>query len=61
LVVRVGSLRISKVVSHYAGSSPGELCALFGSTDHLEIAANGGSAAAAIGAGRGTTVHVGRQ
>ena len=60
LIVRVGSLRIPKVVSTYADSSPGELCALFGSTDHLEIAANGASAAAEIGAGRGTAVHVGR-
>jgi len=60
LIVRVGSLQISKVVSTYADSLPGELCALFGSTDHLEIAANGANAAAEIGAGRGTTVHVGR-
>jgi len=60
VIVRVGSLQISKVVSTYAESSPGELCALFGSTDHLEIAASGSNAAAEIGAGRGTTVHVGR-
>lgn len=60
LIVRIGSLLISKVVSTFADSPPGELCALFGSTDHLEIAANGANAAAAIGAGRGTTVHVGR-
>jgi S-adenosylmethionine hydrolase len=58
LVIRVGSLQISKVVSTYADSPPGELCALFGSTDHLEISANGASAAAEIGAGRGTTVRV---
>jgi S-adenosylmethionine hydrolase len=61
LVVRIGSLLISKVVSHYAESPPGELCALFGSTDHLEIAANGASAAADLGAGRGTTVYLGRR
>jgi S-adenosylmethionine hydrolase len=60
VIVRVGSLRISRIVSTYADSPPGELCALFGSTDHLEIAANGANAAAATGAGRGTTVHVGR-
>ena len=38
-------------------SAPGEICALFGSTDHLEIAANGGSAgppgAGAVVIGRG--------
>jgi S-adenosylmethionine hydrolase len=60
LIVRVGSFQISKVVSTYADSSPGELCVLFGSTDHLEIAANGANAAAEIGAGRGTTVYVER-
>ena len=36
----------------------GEICALFGSTDHLEIAANGASAAAALDLGRGAPVHV---
>jgi len=61
LIVHVGPLQISKVVSHYAEAVPGELCALFGSTDHLEIAANGASAAAQTGAGRGTAVRVGRQ
>lgn len=60
LTIRVGALQVSKVVSTYADVSPGELCALFGSTDHLEIAANGANAAIEIGAGRGTTVHVGR-
>ena len=29
----------------YAEAAAGEVCALFGSTDHLEIAVNGGSAA----------------
>ena len=33
----------------------GEVCALFGSTDHLEIAANGASAAAVLDLGRGAT------
>ena len=36
---------IAKVVSTYADAAAGEVCALFGSTDHLEIAANGASAA----------------
>ena len=42
--------RSSRVVSTYADAAPGEVCALFGSTDHLEIAVNGGSAADALGA-----------
>ena len=35
----------------------GEICALFGSTDHLEIAANGASAAALLDLGRGAPVQ----
>ena len=38
---------IAGVVSTYADVAPGELCALFGSSDHLEIAARGASAARA--------------
>jgi S-adenosylmethionine hydrolase len=41
--------------------SPGDVCALFGSTDHLEIAANGASAAADLELGRGASVHVARR
>jgi S-adenosylmethionine hydrolase len=60
LTIRLGDRQISKIVSTYADASPGELCALFGSSDHLEIAANGGSAASALAAGRGAVVHVSR-
>ena len=41
--------------------APGELCALFGSSDHLEIAARGTSAADASARAAGTAVHVGRR
>src|SRR5712671_6981706 len=33
--IRVGARHISKVVSTYADAAPGDVCALFGSTDHL--------------------------
>ena len=59
--VSAGPHRIGRVVATYAEATGGEPCALFGSTDHLEIAANGASAAAQTGAGRGTAVRVGRQ
>ena len=36
----------------------GELCALFGSTDHLEVAINAGDAARALGLGRGAAARV---
>ena len=45
----------------YADASTGEICALFGSTDHLEIAANGASAAVQLGLDRGALVHVARR
>jgi S-adenosylmethionine hydrolase len=58
LEIRVGSHQVSKVVSTYADVSADEICALFDSTDHLEIAANGASAAIRLDVGRGAAVHV---
>jgi S-adenosylmethionine hydrolase len=60
VAVRVGSHGIDRVVNTYADVAPGELCALFGSTDHLEIAVNGGSAAERLGLGRGAKVDIRR-
>lgn len=59
--VRIGPHQISKLVSTYADAAGGEVCALFGSTDHLEIAANGASAAQALALDRGAAVHVSRR
>jgi S-adenosylmethionine hydrolase len=61
LDIRVGSHVVSRVVSTYADVASGEVCALFGSTDHLEIAANGASAAARLDLARGAPVHVARR
>jgi len=61
LDIKVGSRQVSKVVSTYADANAGEVCALFGSTDHLEIAANGASAAEELGLGRGASVHIARR
>lgn len=61
VTILVGPHQVSKVVSTYADAAPGEVCALFGSTDHLEIAANGGSAAIELQAARGVAVQVGRR
>lgn len=61
LEIQIGSHQVSKVVSTYTDVAPGEICALFGSTDHLEVAANGASAAAGLGLGRGAPVHVSRR
>jgi S-adenosylmethionine hydrolase len=58
LEIRVGAHAVSRVVSTYADIGAGEVCALFGSSDHLEIAANGASAASELGVGRGAPVHI---
>ena len=61
LEIRIGSHQVSRVVSTYADASAGEVCALFGSTDHLEVAANGANAAEALDLRRGALVHVARR
>jgi len=61
LEIRIGAHQVSRVVSTYADAGPGEICALFGSTDHLEIAASGASAARALGIDRGAPVRVARR
>ncbi|MBA2259992.1 MAG: SAM-dependent chlorinase/fluorinase, partial [Acidobacteria bacterium] len=47
-------------VATYADMQPGEVCALFGSTDHLELAANSGSAAQMLGLSRGAAIEIKR-
>jgi S-adenosylmethionine hydrolase len=61
LDIQVGAHAVSRVVSTYADVGDGEVCALFGSTDHLEVAANGASAAARLALGRGAPVRVARR
>ena len=61
LDIRIGRHPVARVVSTYADASPGEICALFGSTDHLEVAVNGANAADALGLRRGASVHVARR
>jgi S-adenosylmethionine hydrolase len=53
-----GTATVEKVVLTYAAADPGTLCALFGSSEHLEIAVNGGSAAERLGLGRGARVTI---
>lgn len=61
LDIHVGDHSIAKVVSTYADAVDGEVCALFGSTDHLEVAANGASAAALLALERGAPVTIARR
>jgi len=52
--------RIGRVVGTYADAAMDEVCALFGSTDHLEIAVNAGSARDRLNLTRGAPVTIRR-
>jgi hypothetical protein len=56
--VTVGDQAVGRFVATYAEAAAGELCALFGSTDHVEIAVNSGSAAEQLDLGRGARVTI---
>jgi S-adenosyl-L-methionine hydrolase (adenosine-forming) len=58
--IRAGEHLVDRLVTTYAEIAPGEVCSLFGSTDHLEIAANSASAAETLGLARGAGVTVTR-
>jgi S-adenosylmethionine hydrolase len=54
----VGDQPVPRFVSTYAEAAPGEVCALLGSTDQVEIAINAGSAAEGLGLTRGSRVTI---
>lgn len=58
IAIRAGTQEVGRVVATYAEAPVGEVCALFGSTDHLEIAVNSGDAATLLRLSRGATVTV---
>jgi S-adenosylmethionine hydrolase len=59
--VSVGREVIANIVGTYGDVPPGAICALFGSSDHLEIALNAGSAAGRLGLARGAAVALQRE
>jgi S-adenosylmethionine hydrolase len=59
--VAVGTQSIGRLVATYADIQSGEVCALFGSTDHLELAANSESAAERLQLARGGVVSAHRR
>ncbi len=61
IAVTIDGHEVPRIVPTYADSGAGEICALFGSTDHLEIAVNAGSAASLLGLSRGAAVVVRRE
>lgn len=56
--ISAGTHRVGRVVATYADAAPGEVCALFGSTDHLEIALNASSASDRLGLTRGAPLTI---
>ena len=58
--VAAGPHAVRRIVATYAEADADSVVALFGSTEHLEIAINGGSAAERLGLGRGATVKITR-
>ena len=60
VVILAGGKPVERLVATYAEIGQGEVCALFGSTDHLEFASLAGSAADLRGLSFGTPVVVTR-
>jgi S-adenosylmethionine hydrolase len=60
LEITAGPHAVTKVVATYSEAEPGTVCALFGSTEHLEIAVNGASAADQLQLARGAPVTISR-
>jgi S-adenosyl-L-methionine hydrolase (adenosine-forming) len=56
--ISAGGATVGRLVATYADIQAGEICALFGSTDHLELAANAGSAAEVLALTRQAAVRV---
>lgn len=56
--IAVADRPVTNVVATYADADAGSMCALFGSSNHLEIAIAGGSAAERLGLTRGAPVVV---
>ena len=59
--VTAGTQSIGRLVATYADIQTGEVCALVGSTDHLELAANSESAADRLQLSRGSVVSARRR
>lgn len=60
LAIDIGGQTVARFVSTFSDIAPGEVCALYGSTDHLEFATHAASAAEALGARVGTPATVRR-
>ena len=59
--IEVGGHAVGRLVETYADIGPGEVGALFGGTEHLELAANAASAGGRLDLRVGATVRITRQ
>lgn len=59
--IAAGTHAVDKVVATYAEAEAGSVCAVFGSTERLEIAVTGGSAAERLGLGREARITITRR
>lgn len=60
LAAAIAGHTVSRFVATYSEMAAGEICALYGSTDHLEFAAHAASAAGTLGVAVGAPVTVHR-
>jgi S-adenosylmethionine hydrolase len=58
--IAVDGQSVDRLVATYAEAPEGTVCALFGSSEHLELAVNGGSAADVLHLGLGAPVRIDR-
>jgi S-adenosyl-L-methionine hydrolase (adenosine-forming) len=56
--IAIGKREITEMQTNYAEGAPGEVFGILGSMGYLEIAANRGSAAQIVGAGKGADVNL---
>ena len=61
VLVTAGPHEIARIVTTYDEAAENEPCALFGSTEHLEIAVKSSSAAEQLSLARGTPVVIRRR
>jgi S-adenosylmethionine hydrolase len=58
--IAIDGQTVDRLVATYAEAPAGTVCALFGGSDHLELAVNGGSAAEQLHLGRGAAIRIDR-
>jgi S-adenosylmethionine hydrolase len=58
--IAIDGQMVDRLVATYAEAPAGTVCALFGGSDHLELAINGGNASEQLHLGRGAAIRIDR-